>query len=206
MGDPSSAYFSELDSDLGRANVVNGDKDFVVECVGEIAKIPDNYATLGHSCRTKKYLVRAGEVYELDFRRLVLGGWLHDAGKIKNPMLFAFSGVYNKEQRRMRKAHPEESSFILRDRFPFTSRFVRYHHLGDKYPDYDLEELGFSDYRDVALYSYLLEVCDKFDAALTRKDRGELSQDERISRFRNLGWKDTKIVDTLFRKGVFEGS
>ncbi len=198
-------YLDELDRDLIRVGV-GKNLGFVRECGQELAKFPDDCFTLGHSARVKRSFVRAGALYDLDSRRLHLGGWLHDIGKIRNPELFAFEGRYNDKQKEGKRLHVQYTRKILENRFPFISRFTEHHHENqkDSYPGYSVDEVRKGDAQEVKLYSQLLEICDKFDAMMNRSDWNDLTKNERLENFMDFNWNDPVLVDNLLKKKVLK--
>ncbi|NPE26754.1 HD domain-containing protein [Methanococcoides sp. SA1] len=197
-------YLDELNNDLNDVGV-SRNLGFVRECGEELAKFPDDCFTLGHSARTKRNFVKAGAIYDLDPRRLVLSGWLHDVGKIVDPELYSFKGKFSREQHEKKREHVEHSYQITSPRLPFVARVIRHHHEDgqeDSYPGYSIRDVNEGDDQLARLYSQLLGICDTWDAEMTRKDRKDVGMKERIASFKNRNWRDPVMVDTLLKKGV----
>jgi response regulator RpfG family c-di-GMP phosphodiesterase len=137
--------------------------------------------TGGHLERVTVYAVATGAALGLDedaLQELVVGGLLHDIGKIGVPdLILGKPGELTEEETRVMRRHPEIGAAIL-ERSPFlrsAAPGVLHHHERWDGHGYPARLAG----EEISLAGRILAVADAFDAMVTtRPYRGERARDE----------------------------
>ncbi len=169
---------------------------------GEKVELKDPY-TLGHSARTTYYAFLIGKRLlddELSLKGLLIGGFLHDIGKLKiDDKILLKRGKLTPEERKEIEKHPVYAIEQLKNiEFPWKNvkDCILYHHEkynGTGYPE------GLKG-EQIPLCARIIAVADVFDALTTdRPYRSALSWQEALSFIQENKGKyfDPVVVDTF---------
>ncbi len=133
-------------------------------------------ATYEHSIRVALLGVKVARNMNLNPKPLFYSGLLHDIGKILvDKELLAKKGVFDEEDRKKMKKHPEYAYYLIKDMHDFTAEIIVRHHRSQKdpYPE-ELPPTNKSYPLNkklcIGLYARILSLVDFYDAITTRNN------------------------------------